>query len=94
MTWHGSPNSRFRLTMRGRLSYISVLMMIIIGLGCGSVMGQEGEGGLESPFAIGFGARALGMGSASVAYPADPSAFFWNPEAFSGTQEIYLAGVF
>ena len=79
MTWHGSPNSRFRLTMRGRLPYISVLMMIIIGLGCGSVMGQEGEGGLESPFAIGFGARALGMGSASVAYPADPSAFFWNP---------------
>ena len=40
---------------------------------------QEGEGGVDSPFTIGVGARALAMGSAAVAFPDDPSAFAWNP---------------
>lgn len=44
-----------------------------------AVDAQNGAAGLESPFSIGFGARAIGMGSAAVAYPDDPSAFYWNP---------------
>jgi len=43
------------------------------------VSGQTGEAGIESPFSIGVGARALALGNAAVAFPDDPSAFIWNP---------------
>ncbi|HDQ44899.1 MAG TPA: PorV/PorQ family protein [bacterium] len=39
----------------------------------------NGDAGRESPFSIGIGARGLGLGGASVAFPEDASAFSWNP---------------
>jgi len=51
------------------------------------VLSQEGEAGVESPFSIGVGARALGLGSAGVAFPDDPSAFFWNPAGMVVVQQ-------
>lgn len=53
----------------------------------GLLMGQEGEAGVESPFSIGVGARALGLGSAAVAFPDDPSAFTWNPAGMVVVQQ-------
>lgn len=38
-----------------------------------------GEGGYRSPFAVGFGARQLGMGGATVANVNTSSSIFWNP---------------
>ena len=40
---------------------------------------QGGDAGTESPFSIGIGAKAMGLGNAMVAYHEDPSAFYWNP---------------
>lgn len=36
-------------------------------------------GGTESPFSLGFGARAIGLGQAFTAMADDPTAVFWNP---------------
>ncbi|HHS13153.1 MAG TPA: PorV/PorQ family protein [bacterium] len=44
-----------------------------------ALWGQQGTAGLESVFSVGVGARALGLGGASTAYPDDASAFHWNP---------------
>lgn len=57
----------------------AIIFIIACFVGMDSVRGQEGRAGVESPFSIGMGARALGLGSASVAFPDDPSAFYWNP---------------
>jgi len=38
-----------------------------------------GNGGYRSPFAVGFGARQLGMGGATVANVNTSSSIFWNP---------------
>lgn len=82
-----------------------VLAVLCLAIG-GSAWGQFGEAGVESPFAIGVGARALAMGNAGAAYPVDPTAFLWNPAGmavvlqkqvgtslttfFEGTQYNYL----
>lgn len=51
---------------------------------------QEGEAGVESPFSIGVGARALGLGNAAVAFPSDPSAFYWNPAGMAVVEQKAL----
>ncbi len=61
------------------LKYIFLSLIIGLTVCTGSLFAEEGEAGLETPFSIGVGARALAMGNASVAYANDPSAFFWNP---------------
>lgn len=50
------------------------------------LMGQDGEGGTESTFKLGFGARALGLGQAYTALADDPTAVFWNP---AGLESVY-----
>ncbi|MBN2425203.1 MAG: PorV/PorQ family protein [Calditrichaceae bacterium] len=47
---------------------------------------QDGQGGTESNFHFGFGARAMGMGQAYTALADDPTAVFWNP---AGLEFIY-----
>lgn len=79
MTTHGFPKDKLRMTMFGAKWISMMILAATLGLGFGTLSAQTGDGGLESPFSIGIGARALGMGSASAAYPADASAFYWNP---------------
>ena len=55
------------------------------------IRAQQGEAGVESPFSIGVGARALGLGSAAVAFPADPSAFYWNPAGMAVVEQKSLS---
>jgi len=55
-----------------------------IGMVCISATGVKGfaqgsDGGYESVFSYGVGARALGLGGAYVAAPGDASAVYWNP---------------
>jgi tetratricopeptide (TPR) repeat protein len=59
--------------------YILLFFIIALTVNTGDLSAEEGEAGLETPFSIGAGARALAMGNASAAYANDPSAFFWNP---------------
>ncbi|GBD93738.1 tetratricopeptide repeat protein [bacterium BMS3Abin05] len=46
---------------------------------------QEGRGGYQSIFLLGAGARQLGMGGASVAFPQDATTIYWNP---AGMEEL------
>lgn len=43
------------------------------------VSAQQADGGFESLFSYGVGARALGLGGAYIAAPGDASAVYWNP---------------
>ena len=44
-----------------------------------SLSAQSQDGGTESTFSLGFGARAIGLGQAFTAMADDPTAVFWNP---------------
>ena|GEM_PF-435023 len=50
-------------------------------------LSAQGGGGLETPFAIGVGAKFMGLGNAAAAFPDDPTAFFWNPGAMGVSEE-------
>ena len=63
------------------------LILLYFSFRPGFLMGQEGEAGIESPFSIGVGARALSLGSAGVAFPDDPTAFYWNPAGMVVVQQ-------
>lgn len=67
-----------------------VVACVFLGFGR-TVVAQEGEAGVESIFSIGVGARALGLGGAGVAFPDDPSAFFWNPGGMVVVQQKEIA---
>ncbi|MBN2030454.1 PorV/PorQ family protein [bacterium] len=72
--------------MRGKqVTYWVIFCALCVGYGV--LKGQVGEAGRESPFSIGVGARALGLGNAGTAFPDDPSAFAWNPAGMVVVEE-------
>lgn len=72
---------------RPRMLYIFGICVVLI---FGRLPAQDGQGGTESNLSMGFGARALGLGSAFTALSNDPSAVFWNP---SGLEYVYRQSV-
>ncbi len=46
---------------------------------------QNEQGGTESTFSLGFGARSLALGQAYTALADDPTAVFWNPAGLEYT---------
>lgn len=69
------------------MRFICLCVCGLFFFGLGVSYAQEGEGGRESLFSIGTGARALGLGSAAVAFPDDPTAFYWNPAGMVVVQQ-------
>ena len=70
-----------------KLKSITLLSAIVLGLYINFGIAQEdGQGGTESNFHLGFGARALSMGRAFTAVADDPSAIYWNP---AGLELVY-----
>lgn len=63
--------------------------MIMIILAAVSAL-FAGNGGYRSPFAIGFGARQLGMGGAGVADIHNFSAIYWNPAGLANIERSEL----
>ena len=49
-----------------------------------------GNGGTESPFSLGAGARALGLGTADLVYCHPSVAAYWNPAALALTERYSL----
>jgi len=63
-------------------SFRTPLVLLLLAMCTGLSRGQsnvQGDAGVESPFSLGIGAKALGLGNAMTAFPQDPAAFFWNP---------------
>lgn len=64
---------RFFVNNYSRLGFCLVIASLLVpGL-------KAQDGGTESPFSLGFGAKALGLGQAYTALADDPTAVFWNP---------------
>jgi tetratricopeptide (TPR) repeat protein len=59
-----------------RLRWIALLVTV---LGVTSPAGAGDDGGTQSPFVLGVGARELGMGRTGTGLAADGTALFWNP---------------
>lgn len=62
--------------------YLAVLTSLIL-----SFQVQAQDGGTESTFSLGFGARAIGLGQAFTAMADDPTAVFWNPAGLEFIQQ-------
>ncbi len=59
------------------------------------VVGQPvlaGEGGTQSPFSLGAGARDLALGGSGLSAPDPVTAVYWNPSALARVERISLGG--
>jgi tetratricopeptide (TPR) repeat protein len=51
-----------------------------------------GDGGTQSPFSLGAGARDLALGGSGLNSPDPVTAVYWNPSALAGVERISLGG--
>jgi len=66
-----------------------VFIILLVAL-LSAISYAAGNGGYRSPFAIGFGARQLGMGGASVANIKSSSSIYWNPAGLADVNRAEL----
>ena len=66
------------------------VLILVLGL---ADVAASGEGGLESPFSMGAGARDLALCGASFAQPDPFTSPFWNPSALARADH-YAVGAF
>ncbi|RMD92727.1 MAG: tetratricopeptide repeat protein [Calditrichaeota bacterium] len=74
--------SRIRIAVTGAIKAVVLLVTCLALAVMGTPAGgwaQQADGGYESIFSYGVGARALGLGGAYIAAPSDASAVYWNP---------------
>jgi len=62
---------------------IHVILSLIVAVGVAATAGFAADGGRESPFSIGAGARAIGMGGGYTALSGDPYAIYYDPAALA-----------
>jgi tetratricopeptide (TPR) repeat protein len=72
--------------MKRLTAYIFVLI-VLAGLPA-----YADDGGTETPFSFGAGARDLSLGGAAAAISDGATAPFWNPSALARTQQFALSG--
>lgn len=67
-----------------------ILVILALPLCSIAVAGDSGDAGTESPFSLGAGARAMGMGNGFVAVADDATAIYYNPAGLPnlGFQQI------
>jgi tetratricopeptide (TPR) repeat protein len=73
---------------------IKIPLHIFLALLLGCLTAVADDGGTESPFAFGAGARPLSLGGACLAGCNSASASFWNPSGLSTSEKISLTGFF
>jgi len=74
--------------MSARRSYIA--MILLLALAASTPLSASDDGGTESVFTIGAGARAMGMGNGFTALAEDATAVYYNPAglAYLPSQQI------
>lgn len=68
-----------------KLRFFTIITVILA-----SAIALAGDGGYCSPFAIGMGARQLGMGGASVGFINSSGSVYWNPAGLALLQRTQL----
>ena len=77
-----------------KLKRYIVVTVILILTAC-NLFAQDGEAGQPGAFLrLGYGVKALGMGSAFTAIANDGSALFWNPAGLSQLKQTELTGMY
>lgn len=74
--------------MMFRMLFICILLL------AGTAWAGEGDGGTQSPFSFGAGARELGLGSAGVSTCDATVAPFWNPSRLATAEHLELGGFY
>ncbi len=72
--------------MRRLITYMVILLVVA------SVSGAENDGGTETPFTFGVGARDLALGTANFALANSSTAQYWNPAALARMEQITISG--
>ena len=77
-----------------KLKRYIVVTVILILTAC-NLFAQDGEAGQPGAFLrLGYGVKALGMGSAFTAIANDGSALLWNPAGLSQLQRTEISGMY
>ncbi len=77
--------------MKIRVGILAIGIGLILSV---AALAQEATGGYQSIFSMGVGARQLGMGGASVAFPIDATTVYWNPAGMEEIQRANLAAFY
>jgi tetratricopeptide (TPR) repeat protein len=69
------------------IKIVIAILMVICALG---VAAWAQQGGTQSPFSLGAGARDLALGGADLAFPDAATAVYWNPAALARAEQVSL----
>ncbi len=75
------------------MNTVRTIFVCFFGVACGFGPAAAGDAGIESPFAAGAGARALGLGGAFTSLANDASAVFYNPSGLSRLPHQEITGM-
>jgi hypothetical protein len=68
---------------------LPIIFCLFVSLGQPSL---AGDGGTQSPFGLGAGARDLARGASALSSPDPVAAVYWNPSALARVDRIGLGG--
>ena len=71
---------------------IRKLLLSVVMVVCAASAVSAGDGGTDSPFSLGAGARELAMGGAAAASAHPSVAPFWNPSRLIRSERMYVSG--
>jgi tetratricopeptide (TPR) repeat protein len=84
--------------MKQRHNKMMTAMTMVMCLACllpaSMSHAQDADGGTTSPFALGAGSRAIGLGRAFVSAADDASAVYWNPAALRNVQSRQIMAMY
>ena len=72
----------------------SICTVVLICLLAAAVAGDSGDGGTESVFSFGAGARELALGGAAIANADAATSPFWNPSRLAQAEQFAMTGFY
>jgi hypothetical protein len=77
---------KFEKRAYATLWLVAAAVVTIVSVAPGPALAGDGDGGTQSVFSIGAGARAIGLGRSFVSIADDASAVYWNPATLRNVQ--------
>lgn len=77
-----------------RISMAAACATVLLTVSVPAVFAQDGDGGTQSPFALGAGARGISLGRSFVSMADDASAMYWNPAALRNVEQPQIMGMY